>query len=57
MIKKNLTKIAVVVCAGTILQFGGCFGGLFNRTLQALPAGIIADFVTDNDGVFDLFQD
>jgi len=57
MTKKNFKMFAIVACAGTLLQFGGCFGGLFNRTLQALPAGIIADFVTDNDGVFDLFQD
>lgn len=57
MSKNKMKVAALLVLCGSVFQFGGCFGGLFNRTLQALPAGIIADFVTDNDGVFDLFQD
>jgi len=57
MSKNKMKVAALLVLCGSVFQFGGCFGGLFNRTLQALPAGIISDFLTDNDGVFDLFQD
>lgn len=61
MMRKNVKKIAVVVVAGTMLQFGGCFGfggdGFFGRVVSATVAGVVSDFLTDNDGVFDLFQD
>jgi len=53
--KKN-TKKAMLMAAifGTVCQFG-CIN--FNTLLQTALYGTIMEFVTDNDGVFDLFED
>jgi len=53
--KKN-TKKAMLAAAlmGTVLG-GGCIN--FNTLLQAALYGTILEWVTDNDGVFDLFED
>ncbi len=57
--KINKTKaIALATLAGGTVLGGGCLGGLPWQTLlwgSALDIGL--DWVTDNDAVFDLFQD
>ena len=45
---------AVGLRFATVLA-GGCIN--FNTLLQATLYGTILEFVTDNDGVFDLFED
>ncbi len=56
--KKSMKK-AVVLAAmgGALLQFGGCFGGIFQALLQGAPVYVGLEFLTDNDGIFDLFAD
>ncbi len=57
--KINKTKaIALATLAGGTVLGGGCLGGLPWQTLlwgSALDLGL--DWVTDNDAVFDLFED
>lgn len=57
--KINKTKaIALATLAGGTVLGGGCLGGLPWQTLlwgTALDLGL--DWVTDNDAVFDLFED
>ena len=55
--KKMLKYGALAATGGLILQFGGCLGGNWQTLAwgSALYAGL--EFVTDNDSVFDLFQD
>lgn len=56
---KALKCVASVAVLGTCFQFGGCGwgGGLWNTFLGALPAAVAAEFLLDNDAVFDLFED
>ncbi len=54
---RNTKKGALLLAlAGTTL-FGGCLGG-FNLKQIVLPAAVYfgAEFLTDNNGVFDLFD-
>jgi hypothetical protein len=56
--RKNTLKVAVVgVLAGTVFQFGCSFGTLWNAFIQAAPIYGLMEFVLDNDGIFDLFED
>lgn len=62
MSKNKMKVAAMAVLCGSVLQFGGCFGfgggnNFFGRIVTATVAGVVSDFLTDNDGVFDLFQD
>lgn len=57
MNKKSLKMLAIVACAGTMFQFGGCFGGWLGQVVTYVTSGVVSDFLTDNDGIFDLFQD
>lgn len=52
------TKACVLVAmSGTLFQFGGCWGGLTRSLIGAVPVNLALEFLTDNDGVFDLFED
>jgi len=48
---------ALAALAGSFLFFGGCLGGWFNAAIAGLPGTIIAEWLLDNDNVFDLFED
>ncbi len=52
------TKVCVLaVMSGTIFQFGGCFGGIARGLVAAIPVNLGLEFLTDNDAIFDLFED
>ncbi|MHC4091455.1 MAG: hypothetical protein ACYSVY_14490 [Planctomycetota bacterium] len=55
--KKMLKYGALVATGGMILQFGGCLGGNWQNLAWSAVTYAGLEFVTDNDGVFDLFQD
>ena len=56
MTRKSFKTLALVLSAGTLLQFGGCFGnGLFGGFLRGVPGAVVTEFLIDNTGVFDLF--
>lgn len=49
-----------VVLGAVVLQFGGCgggFGGIWQDLLTSSVSYTILEFVSDNNGVFDLFTD
>ncbi len=62
---KGLKAAAMVAVLGTCFHSVGCnFGGLtrgltgfLGQFLVAIPAAAVSEFVLDNDGVFDLFED
>lgn len=52
---KQFRYVALGVVA---LQFGGCgFGGIFSGLLENAVSYTALEFLTDNDGIFDLFAD
>lgn len=53
MRKKTMKVAALLACAGTVFQFGGCLGNILP---SALTYGVL-EFALDNDGIFDLFED
>ncbi len=55
MRKSMKLKIAALVAGTVCLPFigGGCLGKLF----QAAVANTAVEYLLDNDGVFDLFED
>lgn len=57
--KKNWIKMtAMAALAGTMFQFGGCgVNGIFKSLLRTAPIYLGLEFLTDNGGVFNLFQD
>ena len=59
MMGKKMVKYgALAATGGLVLQFGGCLGDGWWQKLAwsgATYAGF--EFLTDNDSVFDLFQD
>jgi len=55
--KKTMKAAATIALLGTVLQFGGCIGRWFNMVWANLPGTVIMEFLTDNDAVFDLFED
>ncbi|NOX58094.1 MAG: hypothetical protein GXP29_04455 [Planctomycetes bacterium] len=60
---KALKCAAMVAVLGTCFSnfgcniFGGGFGRFFGQFLSAVPAAVATEFLLDNDGVFDLFED
>jgi uncharacterized membrane protein YeaQ/YmgE (transglycosylase-associated protein family) len=44
-----------LLAGGTMFQ--GCLGGWFNWMIQGIPGTVVAEWLLDNDGVFDLFPD
>ena len=55
MRKKSMKIAAMILTAGTLLQFGGCL-----NLKEFLRVGVTAtaiEFLTDNDAIFDLFED
>jgi len=57
MTKKMVKGTLLAAVLGTAFQFGGCLGGFFGRALEDVVPFVALEFVTDNDGVFDLFAD
>lgn len=55
--KKTVKAAAAIALLGTVLQFGGCIGQIWTTFWRGLPGYLLTEFVTDNDGVFDLFAD
>ena len=55
MRKNTLKAAALAVVAGTMLQFGGCLN--LNQWLRAAAFEVAFEYVLDNDGIFDLFED
>ncbi len=52
-------KFRYVAMGGIVLQFGGCpiLGGLFSNLLENGVSFAALEFLTDNDNIFDLFND
>jgi len=55
--KKNSKKAALVLLASGCLFQLGCLGQYFSFAVQGLPGTILAEFLLDNDSIFDLFED
>jgi hypothetical protein len=55
--KKTVKATAAIALLGTVLQFGGCIGQVFQQALAGIPVYLVSEFLLDNDGVFDLFAD
>ena len=59
---KKMMKLGVLLASGSlVLGFGGCLGGggngIWGWVLQDMAGSAAFEFLTDNDAVFDLFQD
>ncbi len=55
---KKIKMVALATIAGGTVLGGGCIGGLpWQQLLWFSAAEIGLEFVTDNDAVFDLFED
>lgn len=52
---KSWKKFRYLALGAVALQFGGC--GLFGNLLQNSVSFTALEFLTDNDGIFDLFAD
>lgn len=50
-------KFRYFVLGGVALQFAGCGGGFFGRLLEDGVSYVALEFLTDNNGIFDLFTD
>lgn len=55
MSKNKMKVAALMVLCGSVFQ--GCFGGWLGQVVTYVTSGVVSDFLTDNDGIFDLFQD
>jgi len=55
MRKMKMGALLAALSGSTL--FGGCLGGWFNAALQGIPGTVVAEWLLDNDGVFDLFPD
>ena len=51
---KKVKTVALTALVGTLFQFGGCLN--LNQVLRDAAWYAAFEFVTDNDGVFDLFE-
>ena len=49
MNKKFKKACALALVGGTLLQFGGCFGGVFQAFLRSAPTYLLGEFLLDND--------
>ncbi len=51
-------KFRYFALGAVVLQFGGCgVGNLFSNLLADAVSFTALEFLTDNDGIFDLFAD
>lgn len=50
---KAMKACALALVAGTLLQFGGCIG----RYIPTILTSAALEFIWDNDGILDLFED
>lgn len=59
MRKRTVKATAMTILASGCLFQLGCLnlGGLFSQGLAAIPVYAALEFLTDSDGVFDLFED
>ena len=58
MRKRTIKRTALVLlCAGTALQRGGGYARIARWSSQPYIPYSFLEWVTDNDAVFDLFQD
>lgn len=60
MAKNWLKGAAIAGVGGSMLLLDGCLSwdsGFWRRALWGVGVGAGVEFLTDNDGVFDLFQD
>jgi len=48
---------ALMAMLGGSTLFGGCLGGWFQAALTGIPGTVVAEWLLDNDSVFDLFED
>jgi hypothetical protein len=55
--KKTMKAAAAVALLGTVLQFGGCINNAVGAVFGQALGYVGLEFLTDNDGVFDLFAD
>ncbi len=55
----RIKKFVFATLVGGIVFGGGCLsgGGMWGRMLWTSAISVATDFVTDNDAVFDLFED
>jgi len=51
----NTKKAALAVVAGSMMAFGGCIN--WQQLLYTAAVNTAIEFVTDNDNIFDLFED
>lgn len=54
--RKSKKAMLFVLASGMVFQFG-CLGQYFSFVAQGLPGTIVAEWLLDNDSVFDLFED
>jgi len=54
--RKSKAALLVVLASGTLFQLG-CLGQYFNLVVKNLPGALLVEFLTDNDGIFDIFED
>ena len=56
--RKRTVKMAAmaVLASGCMFQFV-CLGDWFNMAWRNLPGNIATEWLTDNDAIFDLFED
>jgi hypothetical protein len=50
-------KVALAALAGTLMVFGSCLSVNPQQLLVGAATHSVIEFVLDNDGVFDLFED
>ena len=55
MRKMKMSAVVALLSGATLFQ--GCLGQYFSWIAQGLPGTLIAEWLLDNDSVFDLFED
>ena len=55
MRKVKMGALLAMLSGSTL--FAGCLGSYFGWVVQGLPGSVISEWLLDNDGVFDLFED
>ncbi len=54
---RKMKKSALLAALAGTTFFFGCLGSYFSYVAQGLPGTILAEFLLDNDSIFDLFED
>jgi len=54
---RNVKKGAMLALLSGAMLFQGCLGGWWSWVLQGVGGSLVTEWLTDNDGVFDLFED